>query len=168
MGMYVVLTAYLFQRGSSESKPIDEPAPQDEDPREHADDPDAPWPVKRGGWVLKAYENSLAGLFFLFFLGSWLLHAAGGAGAYSEEQLAHGGAPVTMCAVHHHVAVLVRVVPELAERVPGRGGHRGCVGLPAAARLGRVQAGRRAARRDRGLIRSLDGCRPATWGRLGP
>ena len=27
MGMYVVLTAYLFQRGSSESKPIDEPGP---------------------------------------------------------------------------------------------------------------------------------------------
>ena len=32
MGMYVVLTAFLFKRGSSESKPIDEPAPQDEDP----------------------------------------------------------------------------------------------------------------------------------------
>ena len=29
MGMYVVLTAYLFQRGSSESKPIDQAAPQD-------------------------------------------------------------------------------------------------------------------------------------------
>ena len=29
MGMYVVLTVFLFQRGSSESKPIDEPAPQD-------------------------------------------------------------------------------------------------------------------------------------------
>ena len=97
MGMYVVLTAYLFQRGSSESKPIDEPAPQDEDPREHADDPQAPWPVRHGGWVLKAYENSLAGLFFLFFLGSWLLHAAGGARAYSDEQVAHGGEPVTAC-----------------------------------------------------------------------
>ena len=31
----------------------------------------------------KAYENSLAALFFLFFLGSWLCvaHAAGGARA---------------------------------------------------------------------------------------
>jgi hypothetical protein len=95
MGMYVVLTAYLFQRGSSESKPIDEPAPQDEDPRQHADDPDAPGPVKRGGWVLKLYENSLAAAFFLMFLGSWLLHAVGGAQAYSDEQVAHGGTPVT-------------------------------------------------------------------------
>jgi hypothetical protein len=96
MGSYVLLAAYLFQRGSSESKPIDEPAPQDEDPRDHADDPDAPWPVKRGGWVLKAYENSLAALFFLCFLGSWLLHAAGGAPAYSDEQVTHGGEPVSM------------------------------------------------------------------------
>jgi hypothetical protein len=96
MGMYVVLTAYLFQRGSSESKPIDEPAPQDEDPREHVDDPDAPGPVKRGGWVLRLYENSLAAAFFLMFLGSWLLHAAGGAQAYSDEQVAHGGTPVTI------------------------------------------------------------------------
>ena len=95
MGMYVVLTAYLFQRGSSESKPIDEPAPQDEDPRDHAEDPDAPGPVKRGGWVLRVYENSLAAAFFLMFLGSWVLHAAGGAQAYSDEQVAHGGAAVT-------------------------------------------------------------------------
>ena len=95
MGMYVVLTAYLFQRGSSESKPIDEPAPQDEDPRDHAGDADVPGPVKRGGWVLRLYENSLAAAFFLMFLGSWVLHAAGGARAYSDEQLAHGGAAVT-------------------------------------------------------------------------
>ncbi|HZA03862.1 MAG TPA: DUF6766 family protein [Propionibacteriaceae bacterium] len=95
MGMYVVLTIFLFQRGSSESKAIDEPAPQDEDPREHINDPKAPWPVRRGGWVLRAYENSLAVLFFLLFLGSWLLHAAGGARAYSEEQVQHGGEPVT-------------------------------------------------------------------------
>ena len=90
MGMYVVLTAYLFQRGSSESKPIDEPAPQDEDPRNSADDPNAPWPVRRGGWWLKVYENSLSGLFFVLFLASLAAHAASGARAYSEENLAHG------------------------------------------------------------------------------
>src|SRR5215211_4572252 len=28
MGMYVVLTAFLYQRGSSESKPVGEPAPR--------------------------------------------------------------------------------------------------------------------------------------------
>ena len=33
MGMYVILTVFLFQKGSSESKPMGRTAPQDEDPR---------------------------------------------------------------------------------------------------------------------------------------
>ena len=51
------------QKGSSESEPLDEQGPQDEDPRKHADDPKAPWPVRRGGIVLVLYENSLLILF---------------------------------------------------------------------------------------------------------
>src|SRR6478736_8727286 len=94
MGMYVVLTAYLFQRGSSESKPLDEPAPQDEDPRTAPDRPGLPWPVRRGGVVLSLYENSLAALFFILFAASIALHAVGGARAYSADQVAHGQAPV--------------------------------------------------------------------------
>ena len=95
MGMYVVLTAYLFQRGSSESKPIEGDAPQDADPR-HADLRKAvPWPVRKGGLVLKLYENSLALFFFLlFFLSIWA-HAVGGAKDYSEEQVTHGQSAVT-------------------------------------------------------------------------
>ncbi|MCY7373550.1 MAG: hypothetical protein LH461_07615 [Spirochaetaceae bacterium] len=95
MGMYVVLTAFLFQRGSSESKPIDGPAPQDADPREADKRKDVPWPVRRGGWILTVYENSLALLFLVLFLMTIVLHALGGARAYSEEQLAHGEAAVS-------------------------------------------------------------------------
>jgi hypothetical protein len=95
MGMYVVLTAFLVQKGSSESKPVGEPAPQDEDPREAANRPDAPWPVRRGGWVLTAYEHSLSALFFILFFLSIAGHAIGGAKAYSDQELAHGGQPVT-------------------------------------------------------------------------
>jgi hypothetical protein len=95
MGMYVVLTAYLFQRGSSESKPMEGEVPQDEDPRESRDDPDAPWPVQRGGWILRVYEHSLSGLFFLLFFGAIALHAVAGARAYSDEQLQHGEQPMT-------------------------------------------------------------------------
>ena len=95
MGMYVVLTAYLFQRGSSESKPLDEPSPQDEDPREADKRRDVPWPVRRGGLVLSLYENSLAALFFILFAASIALHAVGGARAYSAEQQAHGEAAVS-------------------------------------------------------------------------
>jgi hypothetical protein len=95
MGMYVVLTAFLFQRGSSESKPIEEPAPQDADPRDADKRANVPWPVRRGGIVLVLYENSLAGLFFVLFAATIALHAAGGAKAYSAQELAHGGQPVS-------------------------------------------------------------------------
>jgi hypothetical protein len=90
MGMYVVLTAYLFQRGSSESKSPDAAAAQDEDPRDADKRQRVPWPVRKGGSVLTLYENSLALLFFALFAASIALHALGGARAYSEEQLAHG------------------------------------------------------------------------------
>ena len=90
MAMYVVLTIFLFQKGSSESKPVDKPAPQDEDPRDAKHTPKTPWPVRRGGWVLKVYEHSLAGLFALLFLASITLHAFGGTAAYNEEQVSHG------------------------------------------------------------------------------
>jgi hypothetical protein len=96
MGMYVVLTAFLFQRGSSESKPPDQPTPQDEDPRDSENRHEVPLPVRRGGWVLRVYENSLALLFLVLFLASFALHATGGARAYSEEQVAHGEARVTV------------------------------------------------------------------------
>ena len=96
MGMYVVLTAYLFQRGSSESKPIDHPSPQDQDPRDADKRADVPWPVRRGGIVLALYERSLAGLFFVLFALSITLHALGGARAYSSEQLAHGQSAVSV------------------------------------------------------------------------
>ena len=95
MGMYVVLTAFLFQRGSSESKPIDEPSPQDEDPRAAADDPNAPWPVRRGGVILRLYENSLSIMFFVLFALSFALHAVGGARAYSDTEILHGGEAVS-------------------------------------------------------------------------
>jgi hypothetical protein len=46
MGAYVAFTAFLIQRGSPESKkPGGDPA--DADPRKAANDPNAPWPVRR-------------------------------------------------------------------------------------------------------------------------
>ena len=96
MGMYVVLTAYLFQRGSSESKPIEGDAPQDADPRDADERANVPWPVRQGGIVLKVYENSLSLLFLVLFAASIALHAAGGASAYSADQVAHGGTAVTV------------------------------------------------------------------------
>ncbi|MGE0218219.1 DUF6766 family protein [Mycolicibacterium sp.] len=90
MGMYVVLTAFLYQKGSSESKPIDEKAPQDRDPRSERVTAKTPWPVRRRGSVLALYEHSLAIALFVLFFASWALHAVGGVAAFNEEQLQHG------------------------------------------------------------------------------
>lgn len=90
MGAYVVLTIFLFQKGSSESKPIGEPTEQDRDPREAKTDSATPWPVRKGGFVLVLYENSLSIFFFVLFGLSFWFHAVSGAATYSEEQVEHG------------------------------------------------------------------------------
>ena len=93
MGTYVLFTVFLFQKGSPESKPLDEKTPQDVPP-ERQRYPDRPWPVRRGGMWLKLYMNSLALALFGLFLISMAIHAVGGTWAYNEEQRAHGGEPV--------------------------------------------------------------------------
>ena len=98
MFAYVLFTVFLVQKGSSESKDPDKEEAVDEDPRGKADDPAAPWPVRKGGWVLKLYENSLALAFLLLFLGSLLLHALGGGAEYNAEQVAHGQHPIALLA----------------------------------------------------------------------
>jgi hypothetical protein len=90
MACYVILTAMLYQRGSSESKEIGKRAAVDRDPRLSRDKPDAPWPVRRGGWAVKLYENSLSLAFLALFVVSFALHAAGGAREFNENAVAHG------------------------------------------------------------------------------
>lgn len=96
MGMYVVLTAFLYQRGSSESKPMYTAAPQDQDPRDARSEPRSPWPVRRGGWLLVVYEHSLAIALFVLFFASWALHALGGVTAFNEEQVQHGQTTISV------------------------------------------------------------------------
>src|SRR5215212_8656533 len=90
MAFYVVLTVFLYQRGSSESKKHDGTDEVDEDPEAYRDDAGVPSPVRRGGWRLALYKNSLGLAFFLLFLISFLGHAASGARKYNEEEQAHG------------------------------------------------------------------------------
>lgn len=95
MYVFIVLTTHLYQRGSAASKKLDEKNEVDEDPRLHKHESDVPWPVKRGGLILVIYERSLGGIFLLLFLISFMLHAVSGAGAYSAEQVQHGGQAVS-------------------------------------------------------------------------
>ena len=96
MAMFVLLTVCLRQKGSPESKPMEGEDAVDEDPNEKRDDPRAPWPVRRGGFVLWLYSHSLSIAFAVLFLLSLAVHAWGGAKDYSEEQAAHGEAGVTL------------------------------------------------------------------------
>ena len=95
MGMYVDLTVFLYQKGSSESKKPGTIERVDVIPDKEFLNKDAPASVKRGGLPLKIYQNSLSIVLFLLFFISLLLHAHGGAKEYSKEQIEHGQSPVT-------------------------------------------------------------------------
>ena len=89
MALFVMLTIFLYQRGSSESKDPDggeEEVDKEPNPRKK----DAPWPVKQGGWVLAIYKNSLSIAFLLLFLLSFALHFYGSFKDYNLEQSLKG------------------------------------------------------------------------------
>lgn len=75
MALFVWLTIFLKEKGSSESKGFDKEEPVDREP-----DPkrkDAPWPVRKGGLILMLYKNSLTLSLFLLFILSFVLHFYG-------------------------------------------------------------------------------------------
>jgi hypothetical protein len=99
MAAFVLLTVMLRQKGSPESKKLDGDEEVDEDARDVVRSAkrrgNAPWPVRRGGIALKIYEHSLSLALMSLFLMSFALHAIGGRANYNEEQLAHGGEPLS-------------------------------------------------------------------------
>lgn len=95
MGMFVLLTVFLFQKGSAESKDPARIELVDIVPADARNQKDAPYPVRRGGWLLKLYENSLSLTFFLLFAASFALHAYGSVKDYNLEQLVHGEQPTS-------------------------------------------------------------------------
>jgi hypothetical protein len=96
MSAYVMLTAFLFQRGSAESKDPDEPAAQDEDPALREKDADVPLPVRIGGFTRFLYSYSLGLALALMFLVTFLLHLRYSAEAQSAEAVMHAQPSVSM------------------------------------------------------------------------
>ncbi|WP_312902019.1 DUF6766 family protein [Chryseobacterium taichungense] len=84
MMLYVLLTVSLRQKGSSESKSLEEEEDVDKEPIPH---PDAPWPVKKGGIWLTIYKHSLSIAFAILFILSFSLHFYGSLKDYNEEQI---------------------------------------------------------------------------------
>jgi hypothetical protein len=95
MAVFVLLTTCLIQKGSPESRRPDVQELVDTDPRAFAHHPDVPWPVRRGGWILRVYENSLGLAFIVLFLLAWAGHAAGGFAEFAADERTHGQAPPT-------------------------------------------------------------------------
>ena len=95
MGAYVFLTTFLYQKGSAESKKLNEAEAVDRDPRLAPRKADTPWPVRKGGLILILYEYSLTIALFFLFAVSFCWHAYSGALDYSGEETVHGGETVT-------------------------------------------------------------------------
>ncbi len=91
MMLFVVLTIFLQQKGSSESKDFDKEEEVDREPS--ARRKDAPWPVRAGGWILEVYKHSLTIALTLLFLASFLLHFYGSL-KDENEQLKLKGEPL--------------------------------------------------------------------------
>lgn len=89
MASYVVLTVFLRQKGSAESKKLSGQEAVDSRPKRSVSK-DAPWPVRKGGLTLKIYEHSLSIALITLFIMSFALHAYGGAQATCDESLQHG------------------------------------------------------------------------------
>ncbi len=93
---YTVLTVWLLQRGSPESKSLDKAGQEsDEDQQVGAfAGPDSPKWVRAGGWRTRVYANSLGLMMGAIFLGSWLAQSIAGVAAFNEEQLSDRQDPV--------------------------------------------------------------------------
>lgn len=93
MALFVWLTVFLRQKGSSESKSLSGKEEVDKQPKVH---PNAPWPVKKGGFILAIYKHSLSLSLLLLFLASFFLHWYGSNKDFNEQQLLEGKSTETL------------------------------------------------------------------------
>jgi hypothetical protein len=95
--LMIVATVWLVQRGSTESKPLDEVGTESDEQQKvgrHADDDSPAW-ARAGGWRTAVYSRSLAAIMAAFFLGSLLAQSVAGRAAFNAEQLADFADPVS-------------------------------------------------------------------------
>jgi len=95
--LYVVLTVWLLQRGSPESKELGRAGTESDEDQEvgaHARADSPSW-ARAGGWRLAVYSNSLGAVMALVFLGSWTVQAVAGWVVLSEERLRRLQDPVS-------------------------------------------------------------------------
>ena len=90
--LFLLLTVWLVQRGSPESKPVDKAgleSDREQQIGQHAD-PKSPRWARVGGWRTALYSNSLLILMGTIFLGTWLAQSFTGWTEFNQEQSDHG------------------------------------------------------------------------------
>ena len=95
--LMITVTVWLVQRGSTESKQLDQVGKESDEEQKvgrHADRDSPRW-AKLGGWRTAVYARSLATVMGLIFLGSLLAQSIAGRAAYNAEQLADFSDPVS-------------------------------------------------------------------------
>jgi membrane protein implicated in regulation of membrane protease activity len=95
MSAYVLLTAFLFQRGSSESKDPNDP-PRDRGLAAQARNPDAPSILRRSRLARALYAQSLGIALAVLFMLSFIMHWTQSAKAAAQEAIEHGEAATTL------------------------------------------------------------------------
>jgi membrane protein implicated in regulation of membrane protease activity len=94
--LFLMATVWLVQRGSPESKPLDEKGTESDEEQlvgEHARE-DSPRPAKAGGLRAALYGNSMLFAMALIFLGSWLAQSFTGWTVYNQDQVDHHEATI--------------------------------------------------------------------------
>lgn len=93
MALFIWLTVFLRQKGSSESKKLSGKSEVDRKPHKH---PNAPWPVIKGGFILKLYKHSLTLSLWILFAVSFYLHLYGSNIDFNQEQILKGKSQETI------------------------------------------------------------------------
>ena len=91
MGMYILLTVSLRQKGSAESRPMKKSQEQ-----ERIERGAKPWPVRAGGVWKTLYGHSLAIAFAVLFVFSFLLHLDGSWRHEQDERVSKGEPPIAL------------------------------------------------------------------------
>ncbi len=95
--LYTFMTVWLLQKGSPESKSLDEAGRESDEKQKvgrYADDDSPKW-ARVGGVRQKIFSMSLGLVMGALFLGSWVAQSVAGAAAFNEEQLGDLQDPVS-------------------------------------------------------------------------
>jgi hypothetical protein len=95
--LFIVLTVWLVQKGSPESKPLDQVGLESDEEQQvaaHATADSPAW-AKATGWRLAVFSNSLGLVMGTIFVLAWLAQSVAGVAAYNEQQLSQLQDPVS-------------------------------------------------------------------------